>query len=85
MQGHEHNGHHEQSGREQTRNDAGGKQFADVRLGHDAVNHHDGGGWDHDAQSAPCGNDAGGQRVAVAQFFHGRIRHLAHGGRRGDG
>ena len=76
-------GHHQRRA-QQAGQHAGGEQLADVRLGDDAVDHHDRRRRDHDAQRAAGGDDAGRQVVGVAELLHRRVGDLAHRRRGGD-
>ncbi len=76
---------HQQGRAQQAGQHAGGEELADVRLGDDAVDHHDGGRRNHDAERAAGGDDAGGEVVGVAVALHRRVGDAAHRGSGGDG
>src|ERR671931_26059 len=62
----------------------GGEELADVGLGHDAVDHHDGGRRDQDAERAARGDRAGGEVIGVAELLHRWVSDLGESGGGGD-
>ncbi len=79
-----HDGQAQEDGAEDAGQDPRHEELADVGLGEDAVDHHDGRRRDHDAERARAGDGARGELVGIAEALHGRIGHLGHGGRGGD-
>ncbi len=82
--GHVLHGAAEQDGAEDPGKDSCREQPADIGLGEDPVDHHDGRRGDHDAEGAPARHHARGEPVGVAEALHGRIGHLGEGGGGGD-
>jgi hypothetical protein len=74
----------EQDGRQDAGDDAGCEQLADIGLGDDAVQHHDGRRRDQDAERAAGAHGRCREPILVADPLHRGVGDLGHGGRGGD-
>ncbi len=74
----------EQPDGEQSRQHTGGEEFADARLGHDAVDHHDRRRRDQDTERAARGDRADGELIRIPVVAHRRVCDFRHRRRGGD-